>query len=115
MQGADPHLRETKRVHTFVFEDRENALFELGRRLVCEGECDDVSRLNPWLPKDRSDALRDDLGLAGPGTRDDLERLVDTGDRLGLSLGIGGHLVEGPEKTDSSPLEKDINRPRTPS
>ena len=94
--------------------------FSSAGSLLREGERDDVLRLNTRLPEDRSDALRDDLGLAGPGTRDDLERLVDTGDRLSLSLGVGGHLGEDRDvargrprtarrRPRSSPLGEDIN------
>ena len=53
-------------------EDRQDALLELSRSLLGERERDDVPRLNARLSQDRGDPLRDDLGLAGAGTSDDL-------------------------------------------
>ena len=45
----------------------------------------------PGLRQDRRDPLGDDLRLARPGARDDLQRLVEAGDRLGLGRGVGRH------------------------
>ena len=87
----DVHLGQAGDLAEFPLDDRQNALLQLGRRLLGERERDDVARLDPGLGQDRRDPLGDDLRLAGPRAGDDLQRLVEARDRLGLGSGVRGH------------------------
>ena len=99
---ADVHLGQARAASTpSLLEDRQDALLELGRRLLGERERDDVARLDARLRQDRRDPLGDDLRLARARARDDLQRLVEAGDRLGLGRGVGRHAVLSPRALPS--------------
>ena len=82
-----------------------DAFLQLGGGLLCEGEGDDVARLDTGLLEDVRDALRNHLCLTRAGTGNDLQRLVQARD--GLSLGIG--------VISASAFPRTFLRPRRPS
>ena len=91
MHRPDVHFGQAGDVAEFALHDRQNALLQLGCRLLGERESDDVARFNPGLRQDRRNPLGDDLRFAGPRARDDLQRSVDACNRFGLGRGVRRH------------------------
>ena len=91
MHRADVHLCQPEPADPLLLEDRMDPVLELRRRLFGEGKRDDVPWLNARKRQDRRDPLGDDLGLPRARAGDDLERLIQAGDRLGLGRRIGRH------------------------
>ncbi len=79
VEGGDLH------VGVAVGHERVHALFHLGRRLVGEGQREDLGRAGRAGGDQVGDAAGDDGGLAGARARDDEQRagLVGDGRRLG--------------------------------
>ena len=78
VKGTDPHAAQVDRQH------RRQAMQHLARRLVGEGDAEDVVRAHlPGLDQP-GDAGGENAGLAGSGTGQDQGRLIGKGDGLEL-------------------------------